>query len=688
MRTSSEELHLNRFVFRKILQVLVSGFALFGFVFCGDSATYVIKNKKPSVVSDTKGLFAGAAKADITPPPGLPLAGYSMLANTEQGFRTKIYARVIYIRKDKNSPLVLIQTDLLSGSLLLHHRLAERLADTTDIGLGGIVISGTHTHSAPGNFYENNFYNEFAANKPGFEKDWYGFLEDRIYEAVLEAYRSAKPAKIATGKSSIWGLTRNRSIEAYAANADSGIKEIKTERIYETVNPELTMIRVDAKDKDGSFKPLAVYSTFSIHGTTIPSRNRVVNADVFAYPERDLEYRIKEEFNPKWEPLHAVSNAAHGDNSPDYREGMQGFIESKRLGSEISKKSYELFLGLGKKLNSEITYSYNSKEVDVFENPKIGEAELCARPVAGTALTGGAEDGMTPVLHWLPFWGEGWPRYIFTGGCQGHKRTAGSFFQYILLAKRNFPHRMILQSARIGDTVLLAVPFEVTNESGKRFSAAAFGAEKQKANKGRERIVHTSVLSCANGYFGYATTPEEYSKQHYEGGHTIYGPSTQPFLQEHLADLVKHMPDEGGKESFPDSWEFRLDLKRYMPEKKEAKGKREVKEKPRLVLAEENSEKHWIFRYLDVNPSLIHFHQSLLSVQYSEDGKEWKRLSSEGRPVDDSGTELDVRLQGNSSDGMAVYEVRWYNPEFNAKRKYRFAIAARDGQKEFYSPEF
>ncbi|WP_241555851.1 neutral/alkaline non-lysosomal ceramidase N-terminal domain-containing protein [Leptospira yasudae] len=681
-------MNLKIYYFRSLIAILFVSFFSIGFIGCSDSTTYVIKNKKPSVSSNTKGIFAGAVKVDITPPPGLPLAGYSMLANTEKGFRTKIYARVIYIRRDQHSPLVLIQTDLLSGSLLLHHKLAERLADKTDISLGGIVISGTHTHSAPGNFYENNFYNEFAGNKPGFEKEWYEFLENRIYDAVLEAYQSAKPAKIATGKLNVWGLTRNRSIEAYAANKNSGIDEIKTEQIYDAINPEMTMIRVDAKDKDGSFKPLAVYTTYSIHGTTVPSWNKVVNADVFAYPERELEFRIKEEFKTDWEPLHAVSNATHGDNSPDYREDMQGFIESKRIGYEISKKSYELFQSLGKKLSSDITYSYNSKEVDVYENPKMGDAELCSRPVAGTALTGGAEDGMTPVLFWLPFWGEGWPRYIFTGGCQGHKRTAGSFFQYIVLAKKNFPHRMILQSARIGDTALLAVPFEVTNESGRRFSSAALEAEKQRTSKSKESITQTSVLSCANGYFGYTTTPEEYSKQHYEGGHTIYGPATQPFLQAHLADLVKQMPAEGGKESFPESWEFQLDTKSYMPEKREAKGNRELKEAPRLVLAEENSEKHWIFRYQDVNPSQIQFHQALVSIQYKEEKGEWKTLQQDGRMVNDSGTELDIRLQGDSSNGMAVYEVRWFNPEFHSKRKYRFAIAPRGKEKEFYSPEF
>ncbi|MCG6162329.1 alkaline ceramidase, partial [Leptospira bandrabouensis] len=87
-------------------------------------------------------------------------------------------------------------------------------------------------------------------------------------------------------------------------------------------------------------------------------------------------------------------------------------------------------------------------------------------------------------------------------------------------------------------------------------------------------------------------------------------------------------------------------------------------------------------------PSQIQFHQALVSIQYKEEKGEWKTLQQDGRMVNDSGTELDIRLQGDSSDGMAVYEVRWFNPEFHSKRKYRFAIAPRGKEKEFYSPEF
>ncbi|EQA34772.1 neutral/alkaline nonlysosomal ceramidase [Leptospira inadai serovar Lyme str. 10] len=649
---------------------------------CGSTAHYKITYKKPEASSKTKGLVAGASKIDLTPPPGMPLAGYSMLAETEKGFRTRIYARVFYIKKDANDPIVLIQSDLLSGSLLIHHLLAERLAAATDISFGGIVFAGTHTHSAPANFYDNNFYNEFASNKPGFDKAWTEFVLDRLTMAVQEAYKSARPAKIGSGKTLVWGLTRNRSLDAYRANKNSGFTELKPEIQYQTINPELVMIRIDAQDKDGKFKPLGAFSTFSVHGTTIPDSTEVVNADVFAYPERMLEKKIRLDYKPSWDPIHALNNSTHGDNSPDYRESMQGFIESKRIGEAIGKRALDLFDSLGNSLHSDVSISFNSKEVDVYEEPKFGEAEICDRPYVGTALTGGAEDGQTPILSWAPFFAEGWPRWFFTGGCQGHKRIVGfKYLQPIVLPKSKFPHKLLFQSVRIGDTLLLPLPFEVTKESGRRFVEAAVQANGSP-------IKNASVISCANGYFGYVTTPEEYTRQHYEGGHTLYGPGTQPFLQAHLVDLTKNLPSTGGKESFPAAWEYELDAKNHYPSAESFSGNRAAVKIPQLILAEENLEKHWVFRYTDVGSSKISLHETLVSIEYKDEGGEWKPLLSDGEVVNDRGVDIEVKKIGNAGDGMAIYEVRWYNPEQIGKRKYRFSIHSRENLGEFASPEF
>ncbi len=94
------------------------------------------------------------------------------------------------------------------------------------------------------------------------------------------------------------------------------------------------------------------------------------------------------------------------------------------------------------------------------------------------------------------------------------------------------PSAVPLSAARIGNRVMLTVPGEMTVELGRRVRASA-----RAALSGSE-LRHVVVAGYANEYVSYLTTPEEYAAQHYEGGTTVYGPASGPFLTAALADLA------------------------------------------------------------------------------------------------------------------------------------------------------
>ena len=94
------------------------------------------------------------------------------------------------------------------------------------------------------------------------------------------------------------------------------------------------------------------------------------------------------------------------------------------------------------------------------------------------------------------------------------------------------PIAVPLSAARIGNRVMLTVPGEMTVELGRRVRASA-----RAALSGSE-LRHVVVAGYANEYVSYLTTPEEYAAQHYEGGTTVYGPASGPFLTAALADLA------------------------------------------------------------------------------------------------------------------------------------------------------
>lgn len=652
---------------------------------CTSTVHLQVRKLEPLPSEKNTVLLAGAAKADITPRPGMPMTGYSANANYGKGFRTRLYARVLYLKPIEGKPVVLVATDLLSGSELVHRKIAELVAAKTDVDFGGIMMTATHTHSGPGNMFGSNFYLTHAGNKGGLDMKFLDFITGQIASAIIEAYNSKKPAKIAAGTMEVYGFTRNRSIEAYRANKNAVPEKAKDR--HKAVNPVMHMLRVDVLDKaSGKYLPAGAFTSFSIHGTTVPDKNYLYSGDVFAYIERELEWHVKKKFGLGGF-VHAVANATHADNSPDVAKGRQGFKESRRLGVGLGEKSIALFSSLESKLIGNAKINSALREIDYYKNSSIEGISLCDPPRVGNTLLAGAYDGgPTPVLNWLPFFREGSKRWFFTGGCHGNRRIAGWPIQSLILPREEFPHLITYQVVKIEDTVFMPLPYEVTMESGRRIAESA----REKAKEGgMEGVRHYVVLSCSNGYTGYCTTPEEYSEQRYEGGHTIYGPNTEPFLAAQVGALVGDMARNRSVRDAGSEWNFSLSSRIFYKDYDKPAGKRTALKEPFFIEGMGEEEPCMAFRWKDVPPSMIDFHKPLVSVECSTDGVEWKTFIVDDVSVNDEGYDVAVLFLGSrEGEGLWGYETRWYNPQRNGEMWYRFKIEPRDSQPVLYSRKF
>jgi neutral ceramidase len=108
---------------------------------------------------------------------------------------------------------------------------------------------------------------------------------------------------------------------------------------------------------------------------------------------------------------------------------------------------------------------------------------------------------------------------------QGHKMG-------IPLDASTVPKAVPLTALRVGDGLIVTLPGEPTTEVGRRVRAAV-----QQAS-GLDRIV---VSGVAGEFIQYLTTPEEYDRQHYEGGSTLYGPLSSNLLRQELAELARRL---------------------------------------------------------------------------------------------------------------------------------------------------
>ncbi|HUT32150.1 MAG TPA: neutral/alkaline non-lysosomal ceramidase N-terminal domain-containing protein [Planctomycetota bacterium] len=639
---------------------------------------------------------AGAICVDITPPPGMPMGGYSFLGNRGQGFRTRLKARVVYLNDGKGHSVALAQTDLPAASLLLHHKVAEAVAGPAGLRPGDIAITASHTHSAPANFFENDFYNKHMSSGKWLDVDFLEFLTQRVAQGIVEAHRSRRPARVATGSREIHGYNRNRSLAAYARNGGVNIRLGEPDAAFRAVNPALCMVRVDVQDDRGAYKPLAAFSTFSVHACALTPPVEVYSADLFAYAQKDLERAIQRKYNTPWAVVHALTTGTQGDMAPALPEQGDNMFRhfpvdwrgARKLGQGIGREAIDLFESLGDSLTTDVVLESAVRELNIREHNAVESIKLCRNAAVGNPLVAGAYERRTPLLAAVPFLKGGhWMSrrwWFFKNGPQGNKRHFGfSFLQPLVEPKSSFPNTVMFQLIRVNEAIILPVPFEVTAESGRRMAARV---KQEFLQAGDHTIRHVWVASNANGYFGYTTTPEEYSRQEYEGGHTLYGRYSTPYLTAHLGLLARDLEAKGEVHELSPKWEYVLKVNKFYPEARTSTGVRRALAVPTLKRARRENEEDYVrFRWQDVGPSEINFHQPLARVEVKA-GDRWEPMRVDERPIDDDGYDLEVRYLDKLADGMGEYEVRWYNPVPGGG--YRFVIAARGERAAIVSRAF
>ncbi len=662
---------------------------------------------KLEALPKTKGkLMAGFASTDITPPPGMASGARSLTGQKYmKGFRTRLKCRVFCIRDAQGENIALVQLDLAFGSLIMHHQIAERIADKTDIPISNIILTTTHTHSGPTGFLSNNFYNTNAGAVSGFEPTLYEFLTSQITKAILTAHGNMRPAKIATGSIEVRGYTRNRAIIPYTQN--EGNKKLDPNDpalVFEAINPHLYMLRIDVEEEENIYKPIGAFTTFSIHGTGVADRVDVFNADIFAFAQRDLEWRIEDKYNTDWKALHAFSNGTEGDiapNLPFYKK--DGKVEKKRvpldwlaarnIGQGIGDKAWELFQTLDGNLKSDIKIKIAAREIDIKKNNTIDSIAISKHPCVGTCTMAGAYENRSMFTYFIKdgsaltrrkkeskrgkMEGHGNKRMLFGRGFKW-------FFPY-----ESYPSKVMFQLVQIDDMLLVPLPWEVTITAGERMCDKINAAYQ---NNNIQVPKYISISSAANDYVSYATTPEEYSIQNYEGSQTIYGKNTVPYIAAQLYHLTNDLLEQGNISEFPDVWDVELKTKHRFPRTKSQLDERIIIDEPEYFEEEKTKlltkEAYWTMSWRDHLPAEIQMHKPIVKIEKSKDGENWESFNVDIQPINDEGYDIEVRMQKKNKK-YGTYAAKWYNPVLEKNTFYRFVIHPRDDkQKVLYSKNF
>jgi neutral ceramidase len=427
---------------------------------------------------------AGAATSNITPPIGAdPTIRTSRPPATH--VHDELHARCLVL-DDGQAKLAIVVCDLRHISAEVAVGAKKIIQRTTGIPPECVVVSATHTHTSGGAKLEEK------EGEPYY--DYRAYLTRRIADGVLRAYNQLEPARIGWGTAEEptqvfnrrWFLKASRG-PIYGAH--DNIEQVDTNPGYSgllrpagPVDPQITFLSVQST----SGKPISLLASYGLHyvGGVAPN---TISADYFAvFADRIGELLgADRRQDPPFVGLMANGTSGDVNNLERYSDD-----ELAKRGP-LPKKKYQPY--------------EKCREV----------AELCAQKVLAAHQTLKWHDHvkLASVQRTLTFdrryptkeeveWAEAVKAKKIKPMSTSRYSTYGTVLAY------NSPDMpptidVVVQTHRIGDLAIAAMPFEVFAEIGLEL-------------KQRSPIQPLMNISIANGAHGYLPTPEQHRLGGYE----------------------------------------------------------------------------------------------------------------------------------------------------------------------------
>ncbi len=141
-------------------------------------------------------LHVGVAEEDITPPVGFPMAGYYH-ERLAEGAIDPLKAKAVVFR-DGQTQSAIVVCDLIGIATDLSRAIRQRAAEKTGIPATNIIVSATHSHTAPD--YMKELYLHLAGeNRDPLRVAAVEKLINGPVAAIVKAQSLAKPAKVEAG---------------------------------------------------------------------------------------------------------------------------------------------------------------------------------------------------------------------------------------------------------------------------------------------------------------------------------------------------------------------------------------------------------------------------------------------------------------------------------------------------------
>ncbi len=190
---------------------------------------------------------AGWSSCLITPPKGIPMAGFGdRKGKPSTGVHDEIFVKALAV-SDGTDTAVIVGADMLIIPENVAELVRARVSQQTPLSENEILFNASHNHSGPGGFAPG--FASKAFNGP-YDPNMPDFLARAFTEAIVEAYQSLEPAKVTRGGLEAPEYIRNRT------------------RRDGPVDSELSYMLVEQEDRDRCF-----VVSYSAHPTILGADN-------------------------------------------------------------------------------------------------------------------------------------------------------------------------------------------------------------------------------------------------------------------------------------------------------------------------------------------------------------------------------------------------------------------------------
>jgi hypothetical protein len=438
------------------------------------------RGDEKDALSSEKTFLAGAVTSNVTPQLGLPvIGGFQPFPATH--VHDELFARCIVL-DDGSQRIAIVIVDILGIPREVTDLARVRIQQATGIKPSHVLIAATHTHSAVtprgprGTFWPD----EISAHSK--------FVASRIADGVQRAVNQLEPAQIGWGRTTLPGEVFNRrwfcNDAGLTANPFGGVDQVRMnpprnhpslDRPAGPTDPEIRFLSVQSKEG----RPIALLANYSLHYVGGVSRGHI-SADYYGYFARYIEEKIgAQQLDPPF--VATMSNGTSGDiNNINFRPTPG----TKRYGR------YEKMQEVANKAASKVAEAYQDVEykqwvpVGAMQNDMV----LKLRQPSEAILKHLRQAVKLPADKF-----------------QSHRQEKVYAERIFKLADAPGQLTISLQTLKIGETGIAAIPFETFVETGLQI-------------KSESPFKNTFTIELANGWYGYLPTP----RQHRLGGYETW----------------------------------------------------------------------------------------------------------------------------------------------------------------------